>query len=224
MSKKDNPQVKIPTGFRLTNDTRKGLVNVALKDKFGKRTEELFNQEIEYLNAICEYIYPLEKRRFLENGATIFNKMYTPFTFEDSIDIENDTIGLEYNYLTTIRSGLLGDLSYMGWRKDTDTYYVRVPKHEYRYDKYHIYSLLPKTYYKKLQAFINECKLFVQKRDSVIKNLETLLVNYNSAKVLCESYPEFITWIYQYMQLPPSCSDASSHDLMQEIRKTVETV
>jgi len=224
MSKKDNSQVKLPAGFRLTNDTRKDLVKVALKDKFGKRTEELFNQEIEHLNALCEYLYPLEKRRILEYGTTVFEYRYTPLMFVNSISIDDVTIGASGYHYSSVNTGLLENLDYMGWQKDNEQYAVLVPKSEFRYSSSDIRKKLPKAYYDKLFAFILKCEAFVKKRNAVKAGLETLLLNYSSARVLCEAYPEFIDWIYQYMELPPSCSDASSHDIMQEIRKTVATV
>ena len=229
--KESKPVISLPDNFRLTTETRQKLTLVALKDKFGKRTEELFDQEIEFLNCINEYLYPLEKRKLLQQYTTVFDDRYTPFIHINAMEIDDQTIGpRSSSYSTKLGksvlhfTGLLQSVSYMQWNDGYDEYKIIVPKSEFRYTDSAIRKLLPKAYYDKLFAFVLKCQTFVKKRELVRQSLEALLLQYTSAKKLCEDYPEFIDWIYQYAELPPQCTDMGSHDLMQEIRNTCATV
>ena len=224
-------KINIPTGFRLTNDTRSGLVNFILKIKFGKRTEELLNQEIDYVNYIIEYLYPIDKKNILKQGTSIFYKDYNPFTIEKQIAFDGKEIGIQnigYNLKndkdTIIFSCLLGNIRYAEIYSNSGECSIPAPKREYTYSQEDVKRLLPQAYYNKILTFIDTCKRHVEKRKIVRESLEALLLQYTSAKKLCEDHDEFISWINQYANLPPKCTDIGTHDLMQEIRQTCKAI
>lgn len=225
------PKIIIPTGFRLTNDTRNELVNFILKIKFGKRTEELLNQEIDYVNYIIEYLYPIDKKNILKQGTSIFYKDYDPFTIEKQIAFDGIEIGIRnisYNLKndrnTIAYSCLLGNIRYAEIYSNSEECLIPMPKREYAYSREDVKRLLPQAYYNKILTFIDTCKRHVKKRKIVRESLEALLLQYTSAKKLCEDHNEFISWINQYAGLPPRCTNIGTYDLMVEINSTCDTI